>query len=239
MTLRTISVCTLCACLLWAGVAQANTYAMMEDFESYTPGQSLDQQGWFGGDAVRWEPATPKGTGNPSSTAIGLNGTGYIDSAYKYTGPSPFSNTERVMYSAWLYGNSGVGFAPVHSVNESVPWYYQGPYFSVQWGTVKLRPKISGGTNYTANNLKFQNHWYDIRMIVDPTTGGGSGSAEVWYKDLTEGDTYYKLLSWNNPNTPGADNIRHVPLSMSNSGVHRSTVEDLDTWSVYAGYKNH
>jgi hypothetical protein len=184
----------LCAALAILASPLGALAALDVDFEDYTPGVPLRDQGWGGLD----DPASdnksgpseqhviaPPGSGNDSDYCMSAipndpetpdYNEGYVTVGWTYVEASPFATDDVVCYSAWMRNNS-VGFLPVNTeggTNDKdtySPWYKQGPFVSAQFDSsgYRYRQRRVNGDNWNSTNYNKQGgDWVEMRMVIDP-----------------------------------------------------------------------
>jgi hypothetical protein len=215
----------------------------LDDMESYNDTDTMDDQGWYGPNPDSFEIVTPLGTGNDSDQAVAPVSGGYVERAWwTVDNPGVDSDEDQVAYTAMLYNNQGTGFAPVNTdgVNQGgqVDGSQQGPYLYAYWGDFRLRPRIGSGANFEATNVSVDSgHWYEVKMVIDQTrdidgtAGGAYGVAKCYARDLTDGESAFTLLEFDDPNTQGDDGLIEIPLNL---GANCNPT-NFDGWQIY-GY---
>lgn len=238
--------------------------SMDDNFEHYDSSMTNDNQfaddananSWHGAVAYHngvvssgpsvWTTATPSSTGNTSSLAATPTSDAYAARSWWKTKCPDFESAEPVVYSAQLYGTSGVGFEAVNTNGSGdtslIPSNQVGFYTYIYWNTFRFRGSRDGGDNYQATNFTPQSgKWYNVQVQIDPTrdidgnTGGYFGVARVWIKNLTD-NTDPVLVTFDNLATTGStESITEIPMMLSTT-VNNPTL--WDGWEVY-GYNQY
>ena len=117
----------------------------------------------------------------------------------------------------------------------------QGPWFYSDYSKLRLRATRDEGDVYQAANLIGgqidTNDWYEIRVAVDPRRdidgepgAGGRGAAQVYVRNLSDGEAAWTLLEFDNLATPGVtESLSWTPLALREG----RGLADFDGWETY------
>lgn len=211
----------------------AGYYVPRQDdtFEHYETGKTMNNQGWFGPNAERWEAKAPTLTsGNNSALAATPVSGSYTEEAWWKTEQSAFAAGDNVVCSARLYGTSGVGFRPVNttgaSTSSKVPNAQTGFSCYAYWSKLRMRANRDTGSIYESDAIVPSNKWYDVQVIVD---SNGTGLSRVYLRNVTDGGNW-TAVSFKNLTTQETG-ITEVPLVFTTS----NNPTTWDGWEIY-GY---
>lgn len=222
---------------------------MNDNFEHYQTGVTNNNQPtteiqWHGPAAngpASWTVAAPSGSGNSSSLVATLAPGMYNARAWWKTENPDFAITEPTVYSAQLYGTSGVGFEAVNTTannfDEKIANNRVGFYAYIYWGALCLRGTRDNGDNFQATNFTAQSgKWYDIQVQIDPTrdidgsAGGNFGVARVWVKNLTDNTDPLLVIFDNLATTGSTESLTELPMYLT-TNLNNPTL--WDGWEVY------
>ncbi len=222
-----------------------------DNFEHYVVGvtnnlQPTPEIQWYGPSTngpAEWTVSAPEGTGDSSSLAASPTPGAHSPKAWWTTERPDYSSREAVVYSAELYGTSGVGFEAVNTTGTAATQLtannQTGFYASINWGKLRFRASRDYGDVYQATNFTAQaGKWYDIQVQIDPTqTIAGSppgdyGVARVWLKDITD-NTPPVLLTFDDLSTTNTvESLTELPMFLT---ANLSNPTLWNGWEVY-GY---
>jgi hypothetical protein len=120
------------------------------------------------------------------------------------------------VFTGWS-GSGSASFAPVVGSGSGVPVpvHRNGPTLWVFTGGTSNfwafgANHASGGPYHSTNFTPAANTWYDVEMIVDPSTN----LATIYAKNLTVGNGSWALLQFDDPRTVPVKNATAVPAGL-------------------------
>lgn len=203
-----------------------STQPMDDDFQQYVSQSAMDYMGFQGPSPQDWRITSARGSGHDSDKVLSPKGGSYIERTWWETENPGFEQDDVVVYSAKVYGNQGVAFAPIvvndyvreNRANGLPSHREQGPMTLIHWGKLLVRSRIENGAVYRAANFAPEDsQWYDIQLVADPSAGaGGEGS---WFvRNLTAGETDWTQLFFDDLTTKGTvEFLESVPLRFTDT----------------------
>ncbi|QQE13041.1 hypothetical protein JD969_06160 [Planctomycetota bacterium] len=212
------------------------------DFEEFPIGWQLDTLGVNGPDGIEYCVKNSAYSGHNSDKVLTPVDSGYTPKAWVFGGKTGLESDDIGVYYAKMVGGNGVGFAPVvidedetENPINGVGWQRQGPLSIFYWGSFKVRPFISNGDMYKANNYSINaNNWYEVKLVVEhPENTVGIGKWSI--RNLTLGETGWTALTFDNEATDSVvEYLTSVPLHLSTG----TSNDSFNGWYVYAYDKN-
>ena len=214
-----------------AALSQAASYT----FESLTAGTLAGQDAWvdFGGAGSNHSVTTvaPAHVGGSTKVATGFDQSVRVnDGNFSY---NPHSATDTAALMEFDV-RAGSGDTAVMALGRDLAFSTHsqlGPQFGI-WGglnTFMIRGAVEGGISQAAlTGTDSVNDWYRLRMVVDFTANSGNGAGSLYVRNLTDGETDFRLA-------PVLSNINLQILNMETASENPGSWNSMYLRSAEAG----
>jgi hypothetical protein len=202
---------------LLAFIATTALYAgtVTENFESYTPGTTASGAGWssLGGtgmdlwiveDTTAAPPATypaiPSGNGTRSFAHEATGSTGALQIRKSFGSSTGFTDTGMIYYSAWTVpyatGSNvqGLKFGAVGSGGFMIPLFGINQTASTTAANFFVSTSYTGSAPAVSTATFATNHWYELQLTIDQSTGANTPTLSLFVRDVTAGDTSFSAV---------------------------------------------